>query len=138
MKNLKYFVMAIIAIVCTTAFVACSSDDDETSTVWFIAYDTDNTSANFKSNTYLKLALSNLVEAKNEELKTSIMTEKNAKSMFNTFCSDAQTKINSMGLTVLDNTSCVLYLSHAITTTDGNYPKVVTKTLTFTPSSSSN
>lgn len=135
MKDLKYLFVAIIATVCVAAFTACSSDDDETNVGWNIQVDTDASSTNFNSNLYLQLALSEYISSKNSEIQTSVLTESEAKSMFNSFCNDVTQKINAMGLPVLNDTYCTLYLTHAISDPYGTYPEVATRKITFTASS---
>jgi len=83
----------------------------------------------------LQAALSQLVNSKNSEILYSSLTESEAKSAFNSFCNEAAQKINAMGLTVLADTYCTLYLTHAISDPYGDYPQVATKKITFNPSS---
>lgn len=134
-RTFKLIGMVLTAVLLSVGFTACSNDDDETTVGWFITIDTNSSSGNYLNNIYLRSLLSTYINEKNDEILYQSLSESAAKSIFNTFCDEVAEEIDAQELPVLDDTYCVLYLSHSISDPNGTYPQVATKKITFTPSS---
>ena len=117
------------------AFSFTSCDEDETENGWYVAVDTDQSSANFTSNIYIQSAVNNQLQIMNNDFRQKMMSESDAKKHFNAMCSELETKVNALELPVLDNTYCTLYLTHAISDPNGKAPVITSKRITFTPKS---
>lgn len=127
---LNKVLLSLFVIMAAFSFTSCG-DDDETQNGWYVAVDTDQSSANFNSNLYIQSAVNNQLQIMNNEFMQKMMTESDAKKHFNAMCSELETKVNALELPVLDNTNCTVYLTHAISDPNGKSPVIVSKKITF-------
>lgn len=137
-KKLKWFNALVAMLLVAVSFgMSSCGDDDETQNGWYIDVDTEMSSPNFTSNLYVQSAVKNYLSSYNAELRSAMLTQKEAEKRFAAYCSDLESKVNAMQLPVLDNTTCTVYLTHAISDPDGLYPKIAVKSITFAPHSAS-
>jgi lipoprotein len=130
---LNKVLLSLFVIMAAFSFTSC--DEDETENGWYVAVDTDQSSANFTSNIYIQSAVNNQLQIMNNDFRQKMMSESDAKKHFNAMCSELETKVNALELPVLDNTYCTLYLTHAISDPNGKAPVITSKRITFTPKS---
>lgn len=130
---LNKLLLSLFVIMAAFSFTSC--EEDETQNGWYVTVDTDQSSANFNSNVYIQSAVKNQLDILNNEFKQTMMSEGDAKKRFNAICTEVENKVNALGLPVLDDTYCTLYLTHAISDPNGKYPVITSKRITFTSKS---
>lgn len=127
---LNKVLLSLFVIMAAFSFTSCG-DDDETRNGWCVDVDNAMSSDNFKSNLYIQIAVSNQINSINNDFMQASMTEGDAKKRFNAICTEIENKVNALELPVLDNTYCMVYLTHAISDPNGQYPVIVSKKITF-------
>lgn len=133
-KKLSNYFFSLLLMILAVGVTACS-DDDEQQNGWYITVDTELSSANFNSNLYVQMAVSGILNTYNEEFRQTMMSEKDAKNRFETFCTELENKVNAMGLPVLENTYCTVYLTHTTSTPNEKGPVLSSKKIYFKESS---
>lgn len=129
MRRIKLFVMAIMAVVCVSSFIACSNNDDEKHMYWVSVADA---STNYNNNSRVSTVVASLVQEFKNQYGTTALTNSEANGYFETLCAKAVSTVSSNGAVVFPDTYCTLVLQHSSSSTDGDYPTVATKKVTFT------
>ena len=127
---LNKVLLSLFVIMAAFSFTSCG-DDDETQNGWYVAVDTDQSSAKFNSNLYIQSAVNNQLQSMNNEFMKTMMSEGDAKKHFNAMCTELENKVNALELSVLDDTYCTVYLTHAIADPNGKSPVIASKKITF-------
>ena len=130
---LNKVLLSLFVIMVAFSFTSC--EEDETQNGWYVAVDTDQSSANFNSNLYIQSAVNSQLQIMNSEFRQTMMSESDAKKRFNAICTEVENKVNALGLPVLDDTYCTLYLTPGTSDPNGKAPVITSKRITFTPKS---
>lgn len=76
--------------------------------------------------------MSNELSSLNVDFLKTQMSESDAKKRFNSICTEVENKVNALELPVLDDTYCVLVLTHAVADPNGKNPTIASKKINFT------
>ncbi len=131
---LNKMLLSLFVIMAAFSITSCG-DEDETLNGWFVSVDTDQSSVNYNSNLYIQSAVSSQLNSLNKDFMQNSMTEGDAKKRFYAICSELENKVNALELPVLENTYCIVFLTHSIADPHGTYPVIESRRINFTTKS---
>ena len=128
----KTLMVLIVSLISLPLLTSCNKEDE----IEMYYMDEGEMSVNYQNNSFIRALVSVQIEY---DASTGnnlyIGTKNDAINWFNSKCDIIAAPNFTSGIPVLDNSVCTFELKQSISSPDGDFPVISTRTIAFTPSS---